>query len=167
MLTWFLAVSYWLHLLATVLWLGGLTTLALAAWPAWRAQTLTDNQWLAFQQRLTPYANGSLVVLWVTGFIQMTNDPHYTGFLSVDSTWAWAILLKHLAVLGMMGLGLYWQWRLLPALARRQLLAQRKSQAQGNSAESSPYIHQEQRLLRLNLICAALVLLLTAIATAV
>lgn len=167
MLTWLLAISYWLHLLATVLWLGGLTTLAVVAWPAWRARTLTDNQWLAFQQRLTPYANGSLVVLWVTGFVQMTNDPHYTGFLSVDSTWAWAILLKHLAVLGMMGLGLYWQWRILPALARWQLLAAKKGKMEGDSAESSLYYHQEQRLLRLNLVCAALVLLLTAIATAV
>ncbi len=165
MITWILAASYWFHLLATVIWLGGLTTLALVAWPAWRAGTLTANQWLAFQQRLTPYANGSLVVLWVTGFIQMTNDAHYTGFLSVDSTWAWAILLKHLAVLGMMGIGVYWQWWVYPAMARRQLLAGKIKAA--DSAESTAHLRQEQRLLRLNLACAILVLLLTAIATAV
>ncbi len=165
MITWILAASYWFHLLATVIWLGGLTTLALAAWPAWRAGSLTTNQWLAFQQRLTPYANGSLVVLWVTGFIQMTNDTHYTGFLSVDSTWAWAILLKHLAVLGMMGIEVYWQWRVYPAIARRQLLAGKMRAA--DSAESAAHLQQEQRLLRLNLACAILVLLLTGIATAV
>lgn len=159
-----LSLSYWIHLAATVVWLGGLTTMALVAWPAWRARTLNANQWLTLQQRLLPWANGSMVVLWVTGFIQMTNDSHYQGFLVLDSAWAWAILLKHLAVLGMMVIGLYVGWRIHPAMQRLQLLAERQPQALSALDEQ---VRQEQRLLRLNLGCAALVLLLTAVATAV
>jgi uncharacterized membrane protein len=98
---WILAVSYWIHLLATVVWLGGLALLALVAWPALRQETLSANQWLALQKRFLPWANGSLVLLLITGFVQMTNDPNYNGFMVIDSVWAGAILLKHVAFGGM------------------------------------------------------------------
>jgi uncharacterized membrane protein len=164
MTLWVLALFYWVHLLATVIWLGGMALLALIALPAWRQQTLATNQWLALQQRFTPWVNASMVLLWITGFVQMTNDEHYTGFLSVDSTWAWAMLIKHISVLALMGLGFYAQFRILPAMTRIQLLAGKKPALA--ATEEARLSRQEQQLLRLNLLCAALVLLLTAVATA-
>ena len=162
---WILVFSYWLHLLATVLWFGGLVVVALAAWPALRRQALASNDWLALQQRFIPWVNGSLLVLIVTGFVQMTNDTNYTGFLAVDSLWAWAILIKHVVILGMVGFTAYMQAALYPAMSRARLLAEKRPQLA--EAEQERLKRQEVRLLRLNLLCAAAILFCTAIATAI
>jgi uncharacterized membrane protein len=162
---WILAISYWIHLLATVVWLGGMALIALVAWPALRAGSLGQNQWLQLQRRFAPWANASLVLLLITGFVQMTNDENYTGFLNVDSLWAWAVLVKHIAVLAMMLIAGYAQLRLYPAMDRALLLAQKKPALA--ASEQDNLVRTELRLLRVNLFCAAGVLLFTAIATAV
>ena len=162
---WILAISYWIHLLTTVIWLGGMALMALVAWPALRQGSLTDNQWLTLQQKFLPYANASLILLLLTGFVQMTNDSNYNGFLTVDSVWAWAILVKHIAFIGMVVIGGLVQGELYPAMQRTRLLAaNRPDQA---AAEQKILQQKEIRYLRLNLICAVLVLLCTAVATAV
>ncbi len=162
---WVLALSYWVHLLATVVWLGGLALFVLVAWPALRQQTLADNQWLALQKRFLPWANGSLVLLLLTGFVQMTNDVNYNGFLTIDSVWAGAMLVKHIAFVGMVLIGAYLQWSVHPAMDRVQLLAGKRPNLA--AAEQAGLQQQEIRLLRLNLAGAVLVLLCTAVATAV
>lgn len=159
---WVLVLSYWVHLLATVVWLGGQALIALVALPALRQGTLADNQWWQIQKRFLPWVNVSLVILLITGFIQMTNDSNYTGFLAVDSLWAWAILLKHIAFLGMVAITIYVQIVLYPAISRLQLLSQAAA-----ASESAQLRQREVRLLRLNLLCAALVLFFTAVATAI
>ena len=162
---WILAFSYWIHLLATVVWLGGLALMGLVAWPALQQKTLVSNQWLALQKRWTPWVNGSLVILLVTGFVQMTNDSNYEGFLQVNTLWAQAILIKHVAVLAMIVIGGYVQWRIHPAMARTALLAEKRPELAG--AEQEQLLQREIRLLRLNMVCAAAVLFFTAVATAV
>ncbi len=162
---WVLAMSYWVHLLATVTWLGGLVIMAVVAWPAVRDRLLNVGQWVDLQRRFTPFANASLVLLWITGLLQMTADPNYDGFLAVDSLWAQAILIKHLAVLAMMAFGIYIQWRIHPALGRLALME--KKHADLAEVEKGKLARQEVRLVRLNLICAAAVLFFTAIATAI
>jgi uncharacterized membrane protein len=162
---WALSLSYWVHLLATVVWLGGLSLMTLVAWPAVRGQILTADQWMTLRQQFAPWANISLVLLWITGFLQMTADSNYEGFLVVNSLWAQAILIKHIAVIAMMGFGLYIQWRVHPNLERISLLAEKKPELA--KAEREAVTKQEARLLRLNLVCAAAVLFFTAIATAV
>jgi putative copper export protein len=139
--------------------------MTLIAWPAVRGQILTTEQWMALRQRFAPWANISLALLWITGFVQMTSDSNYEGFLVVRSLWAQAILIKHLAVFAMMGFGLYIQWRVHPALERVNLLAEKKPELAKKEREG--LTAQEARLLRLNLVCAAAVLFFTAIATAV
>lgn len=157
---WVLVFSYWFHLLATVIWLGGLAVTVLVAWPALRRGTLADNQWWGLQQRLLPWANGSLVVLLITGFVQMTNDPNYEGFLVLRSTWALALLVKHVAFGGMVVVGALLQGWLYPAMERARLLAKRRP-------EEGKLAAQERRLLRLNVALAVAVLFFTAVATAV
>lgn len=162
---WVLVASYWVHLLSTVIWLGGMALMAFIAWPALRRGTLEANQWFALQQRFLPWVNASLVLLLVTGFIQMTNDANYEGFLVINSTWAWAMLLKHIAFIGMVVLAFYLQFILYPAIARARLLTANKPELA--AAEQEKQTRQEVRLLRINLACAALVLFFTAMATAV
>lgn len=162
---WILTLSYWIHLIATVIWLGGLMVMSLIAWPALKRQTLEQNQWIALQKQLTPWVNGSLVLLLITGFVQMTNDPNYTGFLNIDSLWAGALLIKHLAIFGMMGLAGYSQWVIHPNLARLSLLAQKRPKLA--LEEQTTLLQQEIQFLRLNLACAVIVLFFTAVATAI
>ncbi|MFN2190388.1 MAG: CopD family protein [Candidatus Promineifilaceae bacterium] len=162
---WVLTISYWIHLLATVVWLGGLVTMAIVAWPAVRERILEPEQWSALQKGFTPLANASLVLLWITGFVQMSANPNYEGFLAVNNLWAQAILVKHIAVIGMMIFGIAIQWRIQPALARLSLLESK--QPKTAAAEREKLRQQELRLLRLNLLFAAAVLFFTAVATAV
>ena len=162
---WILALSYWIHLLATVVWLGGLALMGLVAWPALRQETLQSNQWLALQKRFTPFVNASLIVLLVTGFVQTTNDTNYDGFLRIDSLWSQAILVKHIAVAGMIIIGGIMQLRVHPAMERLALLAKKRPQLAAEEQEALQ--RREIRLLQLNMLCAAAVLLFTAIATAV
>ena len=160
----FLSISYFLHLIATVIWLGGLALLIIFALPALRSGEIDGNRWLQLQQRFLPWANGSLVILLLTGFFQMTNDPDYAGFLVLDGTWAWAMLLKHIAYVGMVAITFYLQFILYPEIERYRLL-----QGVNRNAESrnTTLIAQDKRLLWLNFGCALLVLLFTAIMTAV
>lgn len=162
---WVLTFSYWIHMLATVVWLGGLVSMTIVAWPAVRKRILDTDQWLRLQKRFTPWASASLVILWVTGFLQMTADPNYDGFLAVNSLWAQAILIKHLAVIGMMIFGIYIQWHIQPALARLSLLE--KKQPTVAADERKKLTQHEVRLLRLNVLCAVAVLFFTAVATAI
>lgn len=162
---WILALSYWIHLLATIIWLGGMATMALVAWPALRQGSLSSNQWLNFQRRFMPWANLSLVILLITGFVQMTNDRNYSGFLSVDSVWAWAILIKHLAFMGMVVITIFVQVSLYPSMSRLALLAEKRPKSA--AGEQEKVRRQEIWSLRLNLLCAVAVLFCTAIATAV
>ncbi len=142
-----------------------MTLLTFIAWPALRNGTLTANQWLALQKRFLPWANGSLVLLLITGFVQMTNDVNYQGFLTIDGVWAGAILLKHIAFGGMVLISGYVQWSLYPAMNRTGLLLEKKPELA--KAEQAALQQKEIRLLRLNLACAVAVLLCTAVATAV
>ncbi|MBE2221772.1 MAG: CopD family protein [Anaerolineae bacterium] len=162
---WILAISYWIHLLATVVWLGGMALMAVVALPALRKGTLADNQWFDLQRRFLPWADVSLVLLLFTGFLQMTNDPNYNGFLAVDSVWAWAILVKHIAFIGMVLIMAYVQFVLYPGMDRLRLLGEKRPLLA--NTEQTKLSDREVLMLRLNLLCAGLVLLCTAVATAV
>ena len=168
--TWGLSLVYWLHMLATVVWIGGLAALGLLVLPAAR-RTLDEGAYPAFlaalQRRLDPLGWFSLAVLAGTGMIQMGANPNYQGFLAIQGRWATAILLKHLVFLGMVGVSAYLTWGLLPHLRRMALLqAGLADQAEGASARLMYLQRQETLLLRLNLILGVIVLALTALARA-
>jgi len=125
-----LAISLFFHLLATVIWVGGLLITVLLVWPEVR-RTLEDNTSLyplltRLRTRFTPLGNLSLVVLIVTGLAQMSLDENYEGFLNFDNTWSVVILLKHIAIAGMILCGALLQYGVFPALERQSLLLERE-----------------------------------------
>jgi uncharacterized membrane protein len=162
---WALSLAYWLHMLATIVWIGGLATLALLVLPAAR-QRLSADELASFlhnlQSRLDPLAWMSLAVLTATGLFQMSANPNYQGFLAFSNLWAQAILLKHLTFILMLGLSAYLTWGLLPALRRAALLRARNQSLQGVEQLQ----RQEIWLIRLNLILGVIILGLTALARA-
>jgi uncharacterized membrane protein len=167
---WALGIAYWLHMLATVAWIGGLTALSLLVLPAAR-RTLDAQVYPRFladlQRRLDPVGWLSLVLLAGTGMFQMSASPNYAGFLAINNPWAIAILLKHIVFLGMTAVSAYLTWGIMPRIQR---LALRQAARRGDPAaaptEAASLQRQEMVLLRLNLALAVLVLALTALARA-
>ncbi len=156
-----LALMYWAHLLATVIWLGGLAMLVLIAWPGAAGDASTLGM---LERRFRPWANLSLIVLLVTGLIQMGGDAHYQGFLVIRDVWSLGLLGKHLVIGAMIIIAAALQWGVYPALERARLAASRGSAAD-QAAEAALQAHL-RRLSALNLALGAAVLLLTALITA-
>jgi len=160
---WALSFIYWLHMLATVVWIGSLACLSLLVLPAARKQP-QDERYAAFlsdlQRRLDPLGWVCLLVLVATGMFQMSANPSYSGFLAIDNRWAVAIFTKHVVFFGMTGVSAYMTWGLLPRLQRAAL-----RQSRGlDTPDASRLRQQESLLIRLNLVLAMLVLALTAVA---
>ena len=160
---WALSIAYWLHMLATVLWIGGLVALSLIVLPAARkalAPQAYADLLSALQKRLDPLGWFSVAVLLATGMLQMSSNPNYEGFLAIRGLWASSILVKHLLFGLMVIVSGYLSWGVLPALRRAAL-----RQAHGQEMpELETLQKREIFLLRLNLILGVFVLLLTALA---
>lgn len=163
--TWVLSILYWLHMVATVIWIGGLAALSLIVLPAAR-RSIPGAAYGAFltqvQYRLQSLGWFCLAVLVLTGMFQMSSSPFYKGFLAIENTWSVAILLKHLAVGLMVVFSIYATWGIAPAL-RRLALVQSAGRAVDESLRDRLRL-RETFLLRLNLFVSLAVLALTAIA---
>ncbi|MGW8224117.1 MAG: CopD family protein [Anaerolineales bacterium] len=162
---WALSLAYWLHMLATVAWIGGLVALVVLVLPAAK-KSLEPATYANFleqvQRRLDPLAWLSLAILLATGLFQMSANPNYTGFLSISNRWAVAMLLKHLLFIVMIGISAYLTWGILPALRRIAL-----RQAKGLDSQAAEQLQDRERLLlRLNLVLGILILAMTALARA-
>lgn len=163
-----LAVSYFFHLIATVVWIGGLVTLTVFVWPETK-RILAENPVLyslmtRWRKRFVPLTNFSLVVLVFTGFVQMAGDANYDGVLQITNEWSRVMLLKHLAIAGMVVCGLVLQYGVTPALERASLLLER---GKGDAAEWERLRRREVRLTWLNVVLGIAVLGFTAWATAI
>lgn len=158
-----LAAAYWLHMLATVGWIGGLATMAVLVIPAAR-RSLEAGAYAAFigqlQERMQMLGWFSLLVLTGTGLFQMSASPNYSGFMAIDNPWAMAILLKHGAILLMVAASAVSTWGVLPQLRRSAMLRAAGKPAAGENEQR--LLRQETRLLLLNLLLSVAVLALTA-----
>jgi uncharacterized membrane protein len=159
-----LSIAYLLHMLATVVWVGGLAALVGLVIPAGR-RGLDDQGFAAFleriQHRLDIAGWLSLMILVGTGMFQMSAHPAYEGFLSITNRWSMAILVKHLVFFGMTGVSASLTWGVLPKMKR---LALRQAAGQAGSVEQSRLMGVNIRLLYLNLLLGVIVLALTALA---
>lgn len=158
-----LTITYWLHMLATVVWIGGLAALSLIVLPAAR-KTLDPKAFSALltqlQDRIQRVGWFSLALLVVTGLFQMSSNANYKGFLTISNQWASAILIKHLVIGVMILVSGYVTWGLFPSLQRMALL-----RAAGRSIDERQVEQIQQReiiFMRLNLFLSVVVLLLTA-----
>jgi uncharacterized membrane protein len=163
--TWALALTYWLHLFATVTWVGSLAGVSLLVLPAMKRSLDAETQ-LRFieslQRRLEPIAWFSMSLLLVTGLFQMSVNPHYDGFLSTSTQWSLAILIKHILGIVMVVVSAIQTWEVIPAI-RRAILRSRKSP---NPREIESLRRREVLLLRMNFGLSILILLATAFARA-
>ncbi|MBL8062604.1 MAG: CopD family protein [Anaerolineales bacterium] len=157
-----LAIIFWLHMLATVVWIGSLAAINLLLLPAsTRTLKLPDQLSLisALQKRLEPLAWFCMGILLVTGLFQLSTSPHYDGFLDISTQWSLAILIKHGLAVVMVVISAMQTWEVLPAIQR---ILMKKENA--DEAELAKLQKKEVLLLRINLLLSALILAATAYA---
>lgn len=163
--SWTLALTYWLHLLATVTWVGSLAAISLLVLPAMRRSLSPETQLVfieAMQKRLEPIAWFSMSLLVLTGLFQMSVNEHYDGFLSISTQWSLAILAKHLLGIVMVVVSAIQTWEVIPAIQRAIV----KSKKSNNTNELDALRRREILLLRINFGLSILILLATSFARA-
>jgi uncharacterized membrane protein len=160
--TWAIALTFWLHMLAVVTWIGSLLSISLLINPA-ATKTLKSVDQLVFidaiQKRLEPIAWFSISVLIVTGLFQMSVNVHYNGFLATSNQWSLAILAKHVLVVILIIVSAMHTWDVLPAIRRALMRKDKVSPEELKSLQ-----RRETILVRISLILAVLILLATAFA---
>jgi len=160
---WALTITFWLHMLATVTWVGSLAAISFLILPAARRSLDVDAQGAlidAIQRRLEPLAWFCLALLVVTGMFQLSTSPHYNGLLSTSNQWSIAILVKHILVVVMVVVSALQTWEVLPSIQRAAIRAQKT----GDPAELRVLRQRERLLLRVNLLLSMLILAATALA---
>jgi uncharacterized membrane protein len=160
---WALALTYWLHLLATVAWIGCLVAISILFLPA--AKTLKPADHLAFieaiQKRLEPVAWFSMSLLLITGLFQMSVIPHYDGFVSTSTQWSLAILVKHTLGIFMVVASAIQTWEVIPAIRRTVMNKKTVDEERIKTLQK-----RETLLLQVNFGLSLLILLATAFARA-
>ena len=126
--TWAITLTYWLHFLAVVTWIGSLVSISLLILPSATRSLKPIDQLVfieAIHKRLEPIAWFSISLLVVTGLLQMSVNVHYNGFLSTSNQWSLAILTKQALVAILIVVSAIHTWEVLPAI-RRALLRKDK-----------------------------------------
>lgn len=162
---WAIALTFWLHMLATVAWVGSLSAISLLILPAMKRTLDVETQLTfieAMQKRLEPVAWFSMSLLLLTGLFQMSINPHYDGFLSTSTQWSLAILAKHILGIFMVVASALQTWEVIPAIQRAILLSRKNK----NTADLDALRRREVNLLRVNFGLSILILLATAFARA-
>ena len=145
-----IALSIWLHALATVVLIGHYFLLSTIYLPVLARNHGAALSEISKRSRYWLYA--SLLVFIVTGTYLMLIDPGYLGFMNFGNFWGIMMLVKHLLVFVMLGLGLWFN----------AILRVGPMMSSNNNAELG--IRRFQLYSNLMTISGVLILLLTAIA---
>lgn len=101
-----IASSVWLHALGTVILIGHYFLLSVIYLPVLEKG---GGDFLSqISKRSRPWMYISLVVFMVTGIYLMLVDPNYLGIGNFGNLWSIMMLVKHLLIVGMIGLGFWY-----------------------------------------------------------
>lgn len=100
-----IALSMWLHTLGTVVLIGHYLLLSLIYLPALASNHRTILSEISKRSR--PWMYISLLIFLFTGSYLTLADPNYLGFADFGNVWGILMLVKHLLILGMIGMG-FW-----------------------------------------------------------
>lgn len=120
---------YWLHLVATVVWIGGITFILFIAIPSAKQILGTEAGKLMGEvsKRFTPLANYSIVLLFVTGAALTGLNKQFSGIGTFGNNWTLVLTVKHILVLGMVVVHFYRGLALTPKIARAESSAKKTS----------------------------------------
>jgi uncharacterized membrane protein len=102
------ALSYTLHTLATAIFIGYFLLASLVAIPALRQAGLNSRALGEISRRSRFWIYAALAVFLLTGLYLMLVDPNYRGVGQFNNAWSVLMLVKHIAILGMLALGFFY-----------------------------------------------------------
>jgi uncharacterized membrane protein len=157
-----LGVASWFHLVAAVVWMGGIIMLLYVVWPE-LGQILglsAERSRIAhgIVRRFTPISMACIALLGITGSVMMLKDENYLGLLELRNNWSRLLLLKHVLFLVMTVAAVYIGFVLNPRI--------------GKAFEESPRRRfqlalRQRAVARLNVILVILILLITGLLTGI
>ena len=153
-----LALSYWLHLISTVVWIGGIIFILFIAIPSSKQVMGSDSGKLMgeISKRFTPLANYSILLLVVTGILLSGLNKQFTGIGNFGNNWTLVLTLKHILVLAMIVIHFYRGLLLIPKIGKTEL-----------STEKKTLLKMSLNLVKVNFFFGIMVLLLSAISSIV
>ena len=143
-----ISISTWLHAIATVVFIGHFVLLVGIYIPALSKNGSALSE---ISKRSRPWMYASLLVFAVTGTHLMLIDSGYLGFMDFGNFWGVVMMLKHILVFAMIGMGFWFNaiMRVGPMMS-------------SNNPEQA--IARFRTYVNAMAICGVLVLLLTALA---
>lgn len=111
------------HLVAAVLWIGGLGLLMIAVTPASKRALGDDAAGklrVALHRVVVPLSLAGMFILGGTGLMMLTQDPHFHGWGDYSNTWSKLMVVKHVLFV-LMALTTVAIWRLKKEATRKEL----------------------------------------------
>jgi uncharacterized membrane protein len=153
-----LSAANWVHLSATVLWIGAMATNLLIIMPS-AGSTLTPplmGQLLgAIMKKFRVAAYCCAGALLLSGVLMSTQNSGYTGFLKLENLWSVLLLIKHIVVICLIILAVYSFEVFAPRVGR--------AAAKGPSPELGKLQARQMNLAKVGLILGVAILALTAV----
>lgn len=145
-----ISFSVWLHAIGTIILIGHYFLLSVIYLPVLEQ---SGGAFLSqISKRSRPWMYASLLIFIVTGIYLMFADPNYLGVGDFGNLWAVLMLIKHVLIVGMIGMGFVFNG----------LLRVGPMMSSNNSAQLA--IRRFKLYSNLMAISGVLVLLLTALA---
>ena len=103
----FFSLSISLHAIATVIFIGHYLLLTLIYLPILAKENGGEKILSAISKRSRVWMYTSLTIFIVTGIYLMIVNPNYLGIGNFGNLWGILMLVKHILILGMIGIG-FW-----------------------------------------------------------
>ena len=103
-------LSYWLHSLGTAVLIGYYIILTLICLPAFinnQASPVSGTILSEISKRSRGWLYSSLLIFIITGIYLMLTDPNYLGLGNFGNPWSVLMLVKHILIVAMLGIG-FW-----------------------------------------------------------
>ncbi len=166
-----LSLSHFLHLLATVVWIGGIWMILLVILPGARTSLqsapMTGKLMKEITGRFTPMANISIIVLIITGVIIGYYGKNVTNPFDFYNSWTPIMLVKHLLVALMVVIHFYRGLLLGPKIGKLSARLNESTEASTLSAQVAKMQKFSLNLVKINLALGLMVLFLTGLASSV
>ncbi len=164
-----LSVSHFLHLVATVVWIGGIVMILLVILPGAKesleSAPMIKRLMKEIARRFTPMANISIFIVILTGIVIAYYDKRFTGLLELNNSWNSVMLLKHLLVALMVIIHFYRGLRLNPKIGSLSSRISESEAASPLSSRVAKYQKFSLDLVKVNLFLGIMVLMMTGIST--
>ena len=146
-----LATSTTLHALAMIIFIGHYLLMSLIYIPALAGLDFGGKALGEISHGSRKWLYGSILVFFVTGVHLMLVDPNYLGIGNFSNPWAMLMLAKHIVILVMIGLGLWFN------------ALQRVGPAMRSNSGAAQGVAKFRQYSNIMAVCGVIVLALTAL----